>query len=110
MYSSGGAIVKDEPIKEFLGNINSSLVQHLLDRKYGGDESMIPTIDYLSMSPSRMLTELAGVERLDGKYEVTYKISGVVPDTSLWLETLAAYSSIIISDVLFLASGKVLSL
>ena len=84
-----GAIVKDEPVKELLGNINNTLVQRLLDRKYGGDESMIPTIDYLSTSPSRMPTEFAGVERLDGTYEVTYKISGVVPDTSLWLENLA---------------------
>ena len=110
MYSSGGAIVKDEPVKQFLGNSNSNLVQHLLDHKYGGDESMIPTIDYLSTSPSRMPTEVAGVEQLDGKYEVTYKISGVVPVTSLWLENLVACSSIILSDVfLFLASGKVLS-
>ena len=50
---------------------------------------MIPTIDYLSTSPSRTPAELPGVERLDGKVEVTYKISGVVPDTFLWLETLA---------------------
>ena len=50
---------------------------------------MIPTIDYLSTSPSRMPTELSGVERLDGQDEVTYKISSIVPDTSLWLEILA---------------------
>ena len=84
-----GAVVKDEPVKELLGNINSSLIQRLLERKYGGDESIIPTIDYLSTSPSRMPTELPGVKRLDGKDEVTYKISDVVPDTSLWLEYLA---------------------
>ena len=110
MYSSGGAIVKDEPVKELLGNINSSLVQCLLDRnlKYGGDESMIPTIDYLSTSPSRMPTERAGVERLNRKYEVTYKWcrAGHV----LVARNPSACSSIILSDVfLFLASGKVLS-
>ena len=84
-----GAVVKDEPVKELLGNINSSLVHRLLEHKYSGDKSMIPTIDYLSTSPSRTPAELPGVERLDGKVEVTYKISGVVPDTFLWLETLA---------------------
>jgi fatty acid synthase subunit alpha len=84
-----GAVVKDEPVKELPGNINSSPVHRLLERKYGGDESMIPIIDYLSTSPSRTPAELPAVERLDGKVEVTYKISGVVPDTPLWLETLA---------------------
>jgi hypothetical protein len=39
--------IKDEPIKDLLGNINSSLVNNLLQRVYGGDASKIPTIDYL---------------------------------------------------------------
>jgi fatty acid synthase subunit beta len=84
-----GAIVKDEPVKELLGNINNTLVQRLLDLKYGGDESTIPTIDYLSVSPSDTPTNLSGVQRLDGKDEVTYEIVSVVPELTSWLETLA---------------------
>lgn len=46
--------VKDEPIKDLLGNINSALVQHLLESRYGGDESKVPTIDYLSATPATL--------------------------------------------------------
>jgi len=37
--------IKDEPIKDLLGNINSSLVDKLVERVYGDDKSKIPTID-----------------------------------------------------------------
>jgi fatty acid synthase subunit alpha, fungi type len=76
-------------VKELLGNINNILVQRLLEHKYGGDETLIPTVDYLSASPSRTPTELSGVERIDGQDEVTYKIENFVPETTSWLETLA---------------------
>jgi fatty acid synthase subunit alpha len=39
--------IKDEPIKDLLGNINSSLVDKLVERIYGGDTSKIPTIELL---------------------------------------------------------------
>jgi enoyl reductase-like protein len=39
--------VKDEPIEDLLGNINSSLVDKLVERVSGGDKSKIPMIDYL---------------------------------------------------------------
>jgi fatty acid synthase subunit alpha len=37
--------VKDEPIKDLLGNINSYLIRQLLEHRYAGDESRIPTTD-----------------------------------------------------------------
>jgi fatty acid synthase subunit alpha, fungi type len=76
-------------VKELLENINNILVQRLLERKYGGNESSIPTIDYLRVSPSITPAELSGVERIDGHDQVTYKIGSVIPETTLWLETLA---------------------
>ena len=43
--------VKDEPIKDMLGNINSSLVDRLFQRVYNGHVSKVPTIDYLGPKP-----------------------------------------------------------
>ena len=45
------SMVKDEPVKELLGKINNlkALIQRLLERKYGGDKSAVPTIDYLAV-------------------------------------------------------------
>jgi len=47
-------IVKDEPIKDLLGNINSSLIQCLLECCYAGDEAKIPTVNYLNVNPPAM--------------------------------------------------------
>lgn len=46
------SVVKGKPVKELLGNINSSLIQWLLKHKYGGDTSKVPTIDYLAVKPT----------------------------------------------------------
>ena len=43
--------VKDEPIKDILGNINSSLIDRLIQHVYNGDVSKVPTIDYLGPKP-----------------------------------------------------------
>lgn len=66
-----GSVVKDEPIKELLRNINKTLTQHL-ERKYNGDESTIPSVDHLSGRP-----QCHGDERYPA------------PETSAWLEALA---------------------
>ena len=39
--------IKDETIKDLLGNINSSLINKLLECAYGGDTRKISTIDYM---------------------------------------------------------------
>ncbi|KAF9467993.1 fatty acid synthase [Collybia nuda] len=82
-----GSIIKDEPVKELLGNINKSLIERLLKRKYHGDESTIPTIDYLATQP-KLASSLISVERSESKGDVTYEVSDVLPDTSMWLDIL----------------------
>lgn len=80
--------IKDEPIKDILGNINSSLVDKLVDRVYGGDTSKIPTIDYLNVEPGAS-PQLVGIERVEAGNEVTYTLGENLPEVSSWLETLA---------------------
>ena len=55
---------KDEPIKQLLGNIESSLVQKILANFYDGDETKVPSIEYISGLPPCLSTEicLPGVE------------------------------------------------
>ncbi|KAF7374647.1 Fatty acid synthase subunit alpha [Mycena sanguinolenta] len=80
--------VKDEPIKDLLGNINSALIQRLLEFRYGGDENKVPTVDYLSTKPVALPT-VANVERSEVNDEVVYQFGTVLPDASAWLDTLA---------------------
>ncbi|KAF9490473.1 fatty acid synthetase alpha subunit [Pleurotus eryngii] len=77
------AIVKDEPIKELLGGINQSLIKRLLDSKYAGDSSKVPTIDYLAPSPVTTSPAPNG--------SATYTVGDVLPDTQTWLETLSGH-------------------
>jgi fatty acid synthase subunit alpha, fungi type len=46
------SIKKDEPIQEILDTVVSGLTAKVLERYYGGDESKIPAIDYLSVKPT----------------------------------------------------------
>ncbi|KAF9007571.1 fatty acid synthase [Cyathus striatus] len=82
------SVKKDEPVKELLGNINSSLITRLLERKYGGDVSRVPTADYLAAKPSHVVDDLAGVKRSASGNNVIFEIGSSVPDTSAWLSTL----------------------
>ncbi|KAG1876139.1 hypothetical protein C8R48DRAFT_669334 [Suillus tomentosus] len=79
--------VKDEPIKDLLGNITSSLVAKLLEHSYGGDVSKVPTVDYLAPVPEE-------TETPDSVYEetatsVTYTVGDIIPDTKEWLQALS---------------------
>ncbi|KAJ6624064.1 fatty acid synthase [Mycena sp. CBHHK59/15] len=80
--------VKDEPIKDLLGNINSALVQRLLQLRYNGDESKVPAVDYLSAAPTALPT-VPNVKRTDAKGEVVYEFGASLPESSAWLEALA---------------------
>jgi len=82
------AIVKDEPVKELLGNINSSLIQRLLERKYGGDASKVPTIEYLAVNPTTVPYDLADVKRTQIDEEITFQFGSTLPEASAWLEVL----------------------
>ncbi|KAK7690523.1 hypothetical protein QCA50_005621 [Cerrena zonata] len=84
--------VKDEPIKDLLGNITNLLAQRLLERLYNGDASKVPTVDYLGARPSPLseaTVAALGVERTMTETQITYTIGSSVPETSVWLETLA---------------------
>ncbi|TFK33214.1 fatty acid synthase [Crucibulum laeve] len=82
------SVIKDEPVKDLLGNINSSLIQRLLERKYNGDESTVPTIDFLAAKPTAVAKNVAGVKRTESKNLITYKFGSSLPESSAWLETL----------------------
>ncbi|KAH0585247.1 hypothetical protein H2248_008491 [Termitomyces sp. 'cryptogamus'] len=84
-----GSVVKDEPIKDLLGNINNALIQRLLERKYNNDVSTIPSIDYLGAQPAPLPQSLPSVSRTGSASSLTYEISSTVPETAAWLETLA---------------------
>lgn len=80
--------VKDEPIKDLLGNINSALVQRLLVARYAGDESKVPTVDYLSAKPAA-LPVVPNLKCTKMSSEVVYEFGSVLPESSAWLDTLS---------------------
>ena len=85
-----------EPIASMLGNIETSLAKKILDEFYGGDESRIPTIDYLAPEPRTADPALLARNHISHSVEPTsegekhvYYINGVLPPTGDWLDTLA---------------------
>ena len=80
--------VKDEPIKDLLGNITSQLIKQLLEHSYGGDADQIPAIDYLTPEPEEFeVPDDILVKKLSTS--ITYKVGNVLPDVSEWLEVLS---------------------
>ena len=82
------SLVKDDPVKDLLGNINKTLIKRLLERKYGGNESAVPTVDYLAVAPQAAASLPASVIRTESASAVTYHFGKTLPETSAWLETL----------------------
>ncbi|KAH9945014.1 fatty acid synthase [Epithele typhae] len=80
------ATVKDEPVKDLLGNINSALIEKLVDRLYSGDKSKIPTAEYLSNKPTTTAPAIA--PSVSGNV-ATFNVGTAVPSTAAWLDTLA---------------------
>ena len=80
---------KDEPVRELLGTIHEALIQRLLERKYGGDTSRVPTVAYLAPLPTSTPADLPGVVRTETDSATVFEFSSQLPDTSEWLETLA---------------------
>lgn len=78
--------VKDEPISDMFGNITKVLIKKLLDRYYDGDESKVPTIDYLAPTPTPPPNLLGSTK---AKGNLTFHVPTPVPDADLWLENLA---------------------
>jgi fatty acid synthase subunit alpha, fungi type len=84
--------IKDEPIKDLLDNMHSSLVQRLIERRYGGDASKIPTIDYLGSGPVAIPREAVlptSVKSEATETYISYMLDNPVPESSSWLEVLA---------------------
>lgn len=92
----------DEPIGEMFGNIKDTLIKNVLQEFYGGDESKIPTIEYLSRAPPS--NAIIPEETLKASYDIkhstrsnesddstthVYEIDGVLPSTGEWLEHLS---------------------
>ncbi len=82
------SVVKDEPVKDLLGNINKSLIQRLLERKYNGDVSTVPVVDYLAAAPKSVAKSVPGVIRTQKGNTTTLEIGTTLPDTNAWLEAL----------------------
>ncbi|EGN98830.1 hypothetical protein SERLA73DRAFT_168429 [Serpula lacrymans var. lacrymans S7.3] len=82
------AKVKDEPIKDLLGNINSSLIEKLLKRSYGGNKDDVPVVDYLSAKPP-VVQRPAGIQIEETEDDITYTLNGELPETSTWLQYVA---------------------
>jgi fatty acid synthase subunit alpha len=76
--------IKDEPIKDLLGNINSYLIRKLLEQCYAGGESRIPTVEYLSQKPVAPSSVVfpSGIQREVVDDEVTYRFGKDIPDVS----------------------------
>jgi len=81
------SIKKDEPIKDLLGNITTSLISKVLQLNYSGDESIIPTIEYLAPQPSAS-SSLSGVTRIQRINDVIYEVGKSLPCSNAWFETL----------------------
>lgn len=82
-------MVKDEPVKDLLGNINKALIQRLLERKYGGDKYSVPTIDYLAVQSKAVSKTLPGVTRTEVDNLVTFYFGSKSPETESRFQTLA---------------------
>ena len=85
-----------QPIGELFGGINDGLKAKLLAEFYNGDESKIPTIDYLAPAPKAVSPTLLAdfkiehsVEQLAAGEKHVYTIDGVLPETGEWLAQLA---------------------
>ena len=82
-------MVKDEPVKDLLGNINKALIQQLLECSYGGDKSAVPTIDYLAVQSTAAPKTLPGVTRTEAGDSVSFKFGSKLPETESWFRTFA---------------------
>ncbi|KAF8525925.1 hypothetical protein BU17DRAFT_74311 [Hysterangium stoloniferum] len=83
------AIKKDEPIKELLGNVESTLVEKILAQFYEGDVNKVPSIDFIGGVTARYSDDVVpGVDITYDDSSTTYRVSSTVPPTPQWLEGL----------------------
>ena len=86
--------VANRPIKDMLGDIENGLVQKILETFYGGDESQVPTVDYIGGSPPRTtsvcIEKGIHVQQTGDVFE--YQIGSQIPDSASWLECISGSS------------------
>lgn len=86
------AKVANEPIKDMLGGVESGLVAKFLEKYYGGDESKVPTIDYIGAPPAVEpvgIVEKHGIQIDETDSGATLKLGQSLPPVSAWMELLA---------------------
>lgn len=71
-----------------LDGINNNLIELLLQRRYGGDESQVPVVDYLSAKPSAPVLP-QGIVREESAGSVTLQLGKSLPAVGEWLKFLA---------------------
>lgn len=75
-----------------LGGIEEQLVKKLLERRYNGDASKVPEVDYIGAQPvNESSTQLESYKIISTTEQdkQTYQISDSLPPTEEWLESLA---------------------
>lgn len=82
----------DEPISELLGNIEADLIKRILERYYGGDESKIPTLDYIGAPPFVSTSSVPGVVAKQNGETTSYSITTTVPPLADWLNLVSGPS------------------
>jgi fatty acid synthase subunit alpha len=86
------AKVADEPIKDMLESVESGLVAKFLEKFYGGDESKVPTIDYIGAPPAvepAGIVEKHGIRIEETETGATITLAQSLPPVSAWMELLA---------------------
>ena len=86
------AKVADKPIKEMLDNVASGLVSTFLEKYYDGDQSKVPTVDYIGAPPASEPVGIVGkfgirIEETETDAKLTLGQS--LPPVSAWMELLA---------------------
>ncbi|PWN38866.1 hypothetical protein IE81DRAFT_327067 [Ceraceosorus guamensis] len=87
------------PIKEMLGDVEQGLITRMLQRYYDGDESKVPSVDYLGPQPPALNTaallkqhDIKATQGADGR-SMTYQLGSNLPPSDDWLELLAGRSA-----------------
>ncbi|QRW18188.1 fatty acid synthase subunit beta [Rhizoctonia solani] len=86
------AKVADEPIQDMLDSVASGLVSKFLEKYYGGDESKVPTIDYIGAPPASEpvgVAEKYGIKIEETESGAKLTLGQSLPPLSAWMELLA---------------------
>ncbi|KAF8753393.1 fatty acid synthase [Rhizoctonia solani] len=90
------AKVADEPIQDMLDSVASGLVSKFLEKYYGGDESKVPTIDYIGAPPASEpvgVAEKYGIKIEETESGAKLTLGQSLPPLSAWMELLAGPKS-----------------